>query len=217
MKNYDVFYPEVLTELPSCPPALALQAIRNTVIEFCEKSLIHQVTLDPLTLVPNQCDYDLEAPSSHQRVQKIMRVWFKGQEIDPVAPDDVVTPDIYAANIPGYTVEKGPSKAYTQKEFGTVSFLPIPDQRYVNAITMRVALVPTRDSTQFEDSLYEQWGEFIACGAKARLMLNPGKPYTNTEAAVVNQGRYMTALNDARQRAIRGNVRSDLMVRMRKP
>jgi hypothetical protein len=217
MKNYDVFYPEVLPEVPGCPAALALQAIRNTVIEFCEKSLIHQVTQDPLTLLPNLSDYDLDPPSKQQRVQKIMRVWFKGAEIGPVAPDDVATPDVYAANIPGYTPTKGPTQGYTQKEFGTVSFMPIPDQRYVNAITMRVALVPTRDSTSFEDFLFEQWGEFIACGAKARLMLNPGKPYTNVEAATVNQGRYMTALNDARQRAIRGNVRSDLMVRMRKP
>lgn len=217
MKNYDVFYPEVLPEVPGCPPALALQAIRNTVIEFCEKSLIHQVTQDPLTLLANISDYDLDAPSKQQRVQKIMRVWFKGVEIGPVAPDDVMTPEVYAANIPGYTPVKGPAQGYTQKDFGTVSFLPIPDQRYVNAITMRVALVPTRDSTSFEDFLFEQWGEFIACGAKARLMLNPGKPYTNIEAATVNQGRYMTALNDARQRAIRGNVRSDLMVRMRKP
>lgn len=217
MKNYDVFYPEVLPEVPGCPAPLALQAIRNTVIEFCEKSLIHQVTQDPLTLVPNITDYGLDSPSSQQRVQKIMRVWFKGSEIGPVAPDDVMTPELYAANIPGYTPVKGPTQGYTQKEVGTVSFLPIPDQRYVNAITMRVALVPTRNSTTLEDFLFEQWGEFIACGAKARLMLNPGKPYTNSEAAVVNQGRYMTALNDARQRAIRGNVRSDLMVRMRKP
>lgn len=218
MKNYDVFYPEVLPEVPGCPAPLALQAIRNTVIEFCEKSLIHQVTLDPITLVANVTDYDLQAASNQQRVQKIMRVWFKGAEIGPVAPDDVAAPDVYLeASIPGYTATKGPAQGYTQKEMGTVTFLPIPDQRYINAITMRVALVPTRSSTQFEDFLFEQWGEFIACGAKARLMLNPGKPYTNSEAAVVNQGRYMTALNDARQRAIRGNVRSDLMVRMRKP
>lgn len=217
MKNYDVFYPEVLPEVPGCPPALALQAIRNTVIEFCEKSLIHQVTLDPLTLIANITDYDLDSPSKEQRVQKIMRVWFRGAEIQPVAPDDVVTPDVYTSSIPDYTVSKGPTVAYTQKEMGTISFLPNPDQRYVNAITMRVALVPTRASTSFEDFLFEQWGEFIACGAKARLMLNPGKPYTNADAASINQTRYMTALNDARQRAIRGNVRSDLMVRMRKP
>ena len=217
MKTYDVFFPEVLPEVPGCPPEMALQAIRNTVIEFCQKSLIHQVTLDPLTLVDNVCDYDLDSSSKDKQVVKVMKVFFKGQEIQPVAPDDIIAPDAYSRTVGGYEATKGPTKAYTQKDFDTITFLPIPDQRYQNAITMRVALAPTRDSTQFEDFLFNTWGELIACGAKARLMLNPGKPYTNQDAASVNQMRYMTALNDARQRATRGNVRSDLSVRMRAP
>jgi hypothetical protein len=216
MKNYDAFFPDVLPDVPGCPSDMALRAIRHTVIEFCEKSLIHQVTQDPITLRENLIDYDLDAPKG-MRVQKVMRVWFKGQELEPVAPDDLVEPDVYGLKIGDYTPTKAPPKGYTQKDFGTVSFMPIPNQTYQNAITMRVALVPLRDSTQFDDFLYEQWGEYIACGAKARLMITPGKPYTNPDAAAINQARFTTALNDARQRAIRGNVRSDLSVKMRKP
>lgn len=215
MKTYDVLFPEVLPEVPGCPPELAIQAIRNTVIEFCQKSLIHQVTLDPLTLIAGNTDYDLDPPSSGTQVAKVMKVWYQGTELQPVAPDDVANPELYQRTIGGYTATKSPPKVYTQKDFGTISFLPIPDQRYQNAITIRVALAPTRDSTSFEDFLFNTWGEFLACGAKARLMMNPGKPYTNAESAGLNQMRYMTALNDARQRATRGNVRSDLMVRMR--
>jgi len=216
MKTYDAFFPDVLPEVPGCPSDVALRAIRHTVIEFCEKSLINQVTQDPITLRANLADYDLDAPTGF-RVQKVMRVWFGGQELEPVAPDDIVGPDIYNSKIGNYTASTAPPKAYTQKDFSSVSFLPIPNQTYTNSITMRVALVPLRDSTQFDDFLYEQWGEYIACGAKARLMLNPGKPYSNPDSAAVNQARYTTALNDARQRAIRGNVRSDLSVKLRKP
>jgi hypothetical protein len=216
MKTYDAFFPDVLPEVPGCPADVALRAIRHTIIEFCEKSLIYQVTQDPITLRAGLDNYDLDAPKGY-RVQKVMRAWFKGSELEPVAPDDIVTPDVYNTTIGNYTPSKSQPVGYTQKDFDTVSFLPIPDQTYTNAITMRVALVPLRDSTSCENFLYEQWGEYIACGAKARLMLVPGKPYTNQEAAAVNQGRYMTALNDARQRAIRGNVRSDLSVKLRKP
>ena len=216
MKTYDALFPDVLPEVPGCPSDVALRAIRHTVIEFCEKSLINQVTQDPITLRANLADYDLDAPTGF-RVQKVMRAWFGGQELEPVAPDDIVGPDIYNPKIGNYTASTAPPKAYTQKDFSSVSFLPIPNQTYPNSITMRVALVPLRDSTQFDDFLYEQWGEYIACGAKARLMLNPGKPYSNPDSAAVNQARYTTALNDARQRAIRGNVRSDLSVKLRKP
>ena len=174
------------------------------------------MTQDPITLRANNDTYDLDAPKGF-RVHKVMRAWFKGSELQPVAPDDIMTPDVYNTTIGDYTPSKMAPTGFTQKDFDTVSFLPIPNQTYPNAITMRVALVPLRDSTSCEDFLYEQWGEYIACGAKARLMLNPGKPYTNPDAAAINQTRFMTALNDARQRAIRGNVRSDLMVKMRKP
>jgi hypothetical protein len=216
MKTYEDFLVDVLPHVPGCPADLAVREIRNTIVEFCEKSLIHQVTLDPLTIRANVRDYDLDAPSGH-RVHKIMKAWFKGQVLEPVAPDEINVPDAYNPRIPGYSPGKSDPVAYTQAGFSTVSFLPIADQTHQAAITMRVALAPLRNSTQCDDFLFEQWGEYLACGAKARLMLTPGKPYTNAEAAAVNQGRFFTALNDARQRAIRGNVRSDLRVQLRKP
>ena len=216
MKKLEDFFPDVLPDVPGCPADMAIRAIRHTVIEFCERSLIHQVTQDPISLRPNLSDYYLDAPTGF-RIQKIMKVWFRGQVLEPVAPDEINTPEAYNPRISGYTATKGQPVAYTQKDFDSVTFLPIPDQTYSTAITMRVALVPLRDATSCEDFLYEQWGEHLACGAKARLMLTMGKPYTNPEAAAVNQARYNVALNDARQRAIRGNVRSDLRVQLRKP
>lgn len=215
MKNYNTLFLDVLPEVPGCPPDVAIREIRNTVIEFCEKSLIHQVTLDPITLRDGVSEYFLDPPGG-TRVQKIMKVWFQGRPIEPAAPDEIQSPEIYATRIGGYTAPKAEPRAYTQTDFATVNFLPIPDRTYSNAITMRVALAPLRDSEQFDDFLFENWGEFIACGSKARIMLKPGKPYTNPDAATVNQARYMTGLNDARQRAIRGNVRSDLRVQLRR-
>lgn len=215
MKNYNAFFPDVLPEVPGCPPDLAIREIRNTVIEFCEKSLIHQVTLDPITLRENVSQYFLDPPGG-TRVQKIIKVWFRGNPISPIAPDEIESPEIYASRIDGYIAAKQQPTAYTQTDFETVNFLPTPDQTYPNSITMRVALAPLRDTEEFEDFLFENWGEFIACGAKARIMLKPGKPYTNPDAATVNQARYITGLNDARQRSSRGNVRSDLRVQLRR-
>jgi hypothetical protein len=215
MKKYNFFFPDVLPEVPGCPPEVAEREIRNTVIEFCEKSLIHQVTLDPITLRANLSDYFLDAPGG-SRVHKIMKAFFRGQPIPPIAPDEIANPETYNPRIGGYIAPKSQPTAYTQIDFQTVSFIPIPDQAYPNAVTMRVALSPLRDSEEFEDFLFEQWGEAIACGAKARIMVKPGKPYTNPDAATVNQARYVSGLNDARQRATRGNVRSDLRVQLRR-
>jgi hypothetical protein len=216
MTPYENFFPEVLVELPDCSPDVAIMAIRNTVIEFCQKSLIYQETLDPVSIIGNIDTYDLDAPKGY-RVHKVMKAWFKGSELKPLAPDDIGVPDPYNTIIGSYTGQKGPVQGYLQKDFDTVTFTPIPDQAYPNAITMRVALVPLRTSTGIADFIYEQYAEAIGFGAKARLQISPGKPYTNGDAATVNQQRFNSAVNDARQRAVRGNTRSDLMVQMRKP
>jgi hypothetical protein len=215
MKLWSDFEEMILVDVPGCPSVAVELAVKNTVIEFCEKTLIHQVTLDPITLRAGVLDYDLDVPTGY-RLQKIMKVFFQGKPIDAVAPDSINVPDAYAARIGGYTPGRSGPVAYTQKDLSTVSFLPIADQTYANAVTIRAALSPLRDSTGCEDFLYENWGEFIACGAKARLMMTPSKPYTNLDAASINQGRYNSAINDARQRANRGNVRSDLRVQLRK-
>lgn len=216
MKLYEVLLPEVLVDVPGCPSDMAVRAIRNTVIEFCEKSLIQQATLDPITLITGVNTYDLDAPTGF-RIHKVMKVWFNGKELAPMSPDMMPNPDSYLeVNPSGYTPTPAPPTAYGQREDGTLTFLEIPDRQYTNAVTIRAALAPLRDSTKFDDFVYEQWAEIIGFGAKARLQINPGKPYTNVEAAQINQARYMTGLNDARQRAVRGNVRSHLSVKMRK-
>jgi hypothetical protein len=216
MKTLTSFLSEILPDVPGCTADMATNALRNTIIEFCEKSLCYRQTLDPITVQENITDYDLEPPKGY-RVQKIMQMWYLGQEMEALAPDGIGLPDAYRINIAGYNASKGPPAGYTQKDVDTFSILPIPDQKYTNAITMRVALVPLRTVTEVEDFLFELWGEIIGFGAKARLMLTPGKPYSNSEAATYNQARFVSGLNDARQRAARGNVRSDLRVQLRKP
>lgn len=216
MKTLESFLPEILPDVPGCPSDMAIRALRNTVIEFCEKSFIHQETLDPFTAIENVTDYDLDPPKGY-RIQKIMKMWYLGREMEALAPDDIGLPDPYRTNINGYNASKGPPAGYTQKDVDSFTILPIPDQKYANAITMRVALVPLRSMTEVEDFLFELWSETIGFGTKARLMLNPGKPYSNAESATYNQARFISGLNDARQRAARGNVRSDLRVQLRKP
>ena len=213
MKTLESFLPEILPDVPGCPSDMAIRALRNTIVEFCEKSLIHQDTMDAITVYENITDYDLEPPKNY-RIQKIMKMWYLGQELEALAPDDLGLPDAYRTNIAGYTASKGPPAGFTQKDVDTFTILPIPDQKYTSSLTMRVALVPLRTMTEVADFLFEIWGETIGFGTKARLMLTPGKPYSNNEAANFNQVRYTTGLNDARQRASRGNVRSSLRVKL---
>ena len=215
-KSYEEFFPYVLPDVAGCPEITAIQAIRDSVINFCEQSLIHQVDHDPVSVVAKIPDYDIESPVSGHRVTKIMKAWYKGSELSPAAPDQVRDPSVYNQRIGGYQADYSTPKFYIQKDASTFSLLPIPDQSLPAAITMRVALVPLRTSSSCEDFIFEQWVEPIAAGAVAKLQLSAGKPYSNPAAAAIHQATFIRGLNAARQKANRGYTRSNLSVQLRR-
>lgn len=213
--KYELFLDEVLPHVPGCSVELALLAIKNSVIEFCEKSLILQRDADPVTVLANVSDYDLDADTGY-KVVKVMKAWYKNTELQPIAPDEIVSPSAYNPNVVGSTASSQPPTRIYQKDDVTFSLYPAPPERVVGAVTMRVALKPTRSSTEIEDVIYEDYAEAIGYGAKYRLMGTPAKPFTNPQAAGSSLAMFMQLVNSARQKAVRGYVRSSMSVQMRK-
>lgn len=214
MKTYEQFLNEVMPHVPGCPTTVAVNAVRNSCIEFCEKSLIMQRDHDLVSVIANIPDYDFE-PDTGYVVIKIMRAWFEATPLQPISPDEVGSIRVYNKLAEGAD-GTGTPRYIIQKDERTFSVYPVPKDNTSNAIFMRVALKPTRASTQVDDSLYEEYLEPIASGAVARLMLMPAKPYTNPQLALAQKSLFEAGVNQARQRASRGHTRANLGVRMRR-
>ena len=105
-------------------------------------------------------------------------------------------------------------RGWSHKDERTFSVFPVPKVAESNAITIRAALKPTRASSSCDDVLFEDYVEYLAAGAKARLMLQPNKAYTNPNLVVTQNQLYMQGVNMARQRASRGHTRANLRVKM---
>jgi hypothetical protein len=215
MTSYDSFLPRVLIDAYGCPEIVATQAIRDSVIEFCVRSSFIQRDHDPITAVAGISDYDLEPPNG-QLVIKIQKCWFTASELSPIAPDYVATPAFYNSGIPDNAPVVGAPISFTQKTERTFSIYPIPKDTVIGGLTLRISLKPTRASTFCEDSIYEDYAETIAHGALSKLLASPGKAYLNVGAAGMHGTAFNSGINDARQRASRGHVRSGMQVRMRK-
>lgn len=216
MTPYTSFLDYVMPDVPGCTNEIALHAIKNTVIDFCEKSLILQVDHDPVTVVANQVDYDLEPPTRDHLIVKIQKMFYRDNPIDPVAPDGILSANLYNRLYPNANPEKGPPRLYTQKDARTFSIFPVPTETEKMVLTLRVALKPTRSATQCDDIIFEEYAETIGNGAVSRLCLSPKKPYSNPQLATAKQALYTTGLNIARQRAVRGYVRAQEQVVLRK-
>ena len=215
MASYEDFFPYVLPEVIGAPEPVVLLAVRNACIEFCEKSLVLTRDHDPITVLPNIVDYDLEPPRGYL-VVKVQKAWIENNKIDPLAPDFVRDASVYNRLFASYQSAPSTPTAYLQKEERTITIWPVPDRKLTNGLTLRVALKPTRSSDTIDDVIFEEYAETIASGALTRLMSSAEKPYTNMDMAVVHQAKFMQGVNVARQRAGHGHVRSNLSVKMRR-
>lgn len=215
MATYDKFFPNILPEVPGAAEMVVENAVKNAVIEFCEKSLILQRDHDPITVLEGIVDYDLEPPGGYL-VIKVMKAWLENNQLEPLAPDFVRDASVYNRLFSSYQKANSTPRAYLQKDERSISLWSPPEKKYTNGLTLRVALKPTRDSTEVEDVIYEDYAEVIAAGALSRLMRSAGKPYTNVEMAGVNQQLFQQGINLARSRALHGQVRSNLSVKLRR-
>ena len=132
--SYEEFFSWVLPEVAGCPEITAIQAIRDTVIDFCEKSLIHVVDHDPVKVIAKQSDYELDTPILGHRIIKVMQAYYQGQMLEPVSPDDVTDPSVYNQKIGGYTASYATPRGFMQKSWDTISLIPIPDQTVSSAV-----------------------------------------------------------------------------------
>lgn len=212
MKQHTDFLDAVMIDSPGCLIDVALTEIKNAIIDFCERSLSVQVTTDPMSVTAGQAEYDVDVDTGYTPV-KIMSLWYGTNKLDPIAPDMIN--DVSSFNLA--IDSTGTPNRYTQRSAAEVTLIPTPDTTVANSVTMRVAVKPLRSSTSIEDVIYEDYFDAIVAGAKYRLMLSPGKSYTNPGAAAYNKNIFETGVNQARQRTVRGYTRSSLSVRMRRP
>lgn len=214
MAELSDFYPYVLIDVPGCPEVVVDTALRSALIEFCEKSLVVQRDLDPVTVVAGTSDYDLEPPT-FQLVSKILKLWYKSTELSPMAPDNIKNAEVYNRLFTDADTGRSDPRFFLQKDTTTFSIYPVPKNTVANAITIRAALKPSRSASTVEDVLFQDYAETIAQGAKYRLLSMPGKPWMNGPASAAALSMFTAGVNVARQRASRGGTRADLRVQIR--
>lgn len=183
---YESFLPEVLPHVRDCPQDVAVNAIRNACIDFCDQT--HWLTVEPdaQTVLPNVDTYDVEFSAG---VMPVRLEWLK---IGDVQVNGHLTKD------------------------NQVVLRDMPSTRIFNGLTMRFAVRPTRVSTRVDESLYNRWAEGIAHGAKARICVVPGQPFSNPDLAMFSAGQFRSAISDAKADKQRELTVGPLHVQMRR-
>ena len=191
MKQVTDFLPRVIPSVQGCPEPMAVRAVVDSAIAFCEESLVLREKQDAFSTVANTVAYDLDAPVA-QQVARVLNVWVDGTVIDPIPSELIGIVDTRSTKPTGYYTTRVDSQ-------WQLNLSPTPDAAY--SVVVEVALRPTRDAKIVQDDLYNLWIEPIVAGAVGRLMSTPQQPFSDP---VTGEAKTLQATAGSRKARVEG-------------
>ena len=182
MKKLEYFLPRTLPWCLSVPEPLVYQALIDCAIQFCEETHIVRFISDPITVVANVQDYDIDLPQFTD-LARILRVWY--------GPDPYGIPSGFPTN-------------WFVTDTTTLTIIPVPTTQRNNWMFMEIATKPTRTATTVDDLLYTDYIEGIAGSAVAPIFPMPDQPWSNDDDAAEGRRGTSAGKGKRRSRAPRG-------------
>lgn len=202
--KYSDLLDDVLPSLAADPSdPVTEHAIKRAVIEFCAGSWVWKHLPDPMDVTAGEAVYDLE-PLPGTDVAMVMNVALDGYKLDPQAVDWL------DSNNPGWRTTTSAPKWFTQVDTEQLMLAPVPDATVAGGLTATLALQPNQSSTGFPAWIANQHMYALADGAIARLMLMPGKPWTDLQNGQDHRVKFEAAMANARANAVFGLGRASL-------
>lgn len=209
MKALSAFYDLLMPELPGITPPMVDLHLVAVAREFCEKTNAWRATFDPVNLVADLAEYDLEPSESQSEAVRIERLtindvllWDRSWNADK--PDDAAP--TYPNHLPPFTIDG---------DLLTLTLIAdeIPTAAAAGGLVAVGSMKPKVAATQLPDFLLTVHSEAIRYGTLARLLRMGKKPWADRELSVFYDQKYQQALNYAANNADQGNTRRPLRVR----
>ena len=206
--NLDDFMPHLLTDLPGCPDSLVKQQLLFAAIEFCSETHAWNEIQDPITVIDKINEYDIEVPTG-ARVVAVKDVWASNRKLRPVTMDQLFE------LIPNWQTAEGSEPTYynASTDWTTLRVFPRPLGANKARITLRVAYAPSMSATAIPDEIAIKFWDGLIGGTKARLMMIPGKAWTNAQLAMVHRRDFDDGVIKAKISALHDRVQGSLSVR----
>lgn len=194
MKTWDEYLIRMAPHVPGCPEFEVMNRVRDAAIEFCDRSRVWKVRHVTLgTSVALQADYRVTDNPVHAGLCHIHAAWIGRDEIGVVVPGEG------EEDHPGQFRE---ARQLAVELAGRALFrlLPSPQQSGL-VVVATVSYCPTDTADGVPEFVDRDWGEAIEKRALCELMLQPGKPWTNTSMAEVHMARFERLLREAQEKA----------------
>ena len=207
MSLYTEFLSEVQPFATDCPQNVAINAIRNAAIEFCERSLYYTYEIPAINVVAGTARYTLTLPTE-TTLAHVTDAWVDNRFLNHVGEDDLR--QLYGND---WRTQSGGPAYITQLDLATVALVPNPNVSVTSGLKIIAALKPTRTSLNIDTGIRERWLEVIAAGALARIHSIPNLSFSDAPTAMLNRAMFNAGIARADIERRRGLVRTITSVR----
>lgn len=178
-KAWSYWFPDLRTHVPGCPSAIAAHELRRAAQAFFKSTRAWQVTLPLVPVAANQSSV-VVATDALAELVRLEQAWYDDKPLQMTTADD-----LDAAYGTDWNLTTGtPLKLY-QLTPGVLRLYPTPLAASAKGLKLRVSQCPSDTATGLDDEMAVKYRDDIHVGAKARLMLYPGKPWNNPAMAGV--------------------------------
>lgn len=206
---YDGFYPEVMPYFPGIPELLINNAIKNSCIEFCERSDYLIYTPQPQLVIAFEDEYDLTLDLPFDTVvSRVKSAWYDQLPLTPKDEEDLRR--LYGLD---WRVQVGTPQFFTQYDMNHIILVTTPTLTIVDGLQVTLNIRPAQSSTTVDPVLLERFHEVIAAGARSRLHATPGQAYENPKMADKYAAIYERGISIATIQRERGLTRVQQRVR----
>lgn len=203
MPEWKELTPLVQAHAPNVGVPVMIDALRRAAVKFCRSTRVYREDLDRFAVRADKSSYDVITPPG---TLLIVPVLVQYDDVDIRA----TTEDKMPANWRNRT--SGTPTRYLFLNPGVITLFPTPAEDLARAVFIRAALQPTLTSSTFPTSLYDRYAQTIAYGALSRLMMMPGKPWTDQASAQYFKGEYDADVADARIDLNRSSTESEVTI-----
>ena len=194
--NYTDFYEYVLPEVHGCPKGIAKTAIRDAVIEFCDKSLIWTAPSTTTDIIAGYSRYAFDSRADDAIPATVTFVAIEDSPLHIISQKELESLNNDWRNITSST----PTKCFMDTA-NTLRLVGTPTEDIDDGLYVEVALKPSRTSTQCPDFILENWAEAIAHGALARLKAMVGRVWADSNLVAFHRSEFRAGVSRAKSAA----------------
>jgi len=191
MATWLSFAPWVRPSVPGCPDPMIERAVCDAAIEFCEQTQAF-VEAATLTTQVGKASYDVVSDAGVPGM--VLSATLGNRTLHPVYVE-VLSHSIGDT----WRTDTGKPAYYLADFEDQVHVYPIPTEAETGTLTL--AARPSRNDTEWDDRLFERYGEIIADGALARLLNQVSVPWSEPNAALQRRQRFQQGINKVRAKA----------------